>query len=303
MKLDTRLRHDETVGRVLRHVSANLEDPFTLHHLSRIAHFAPHYFHRIFRRVTGEPLCKYVRGLRLEMAGHQLLVTKESVVRIALDAGYQSHEGFTRAFRRRFGIPPSQFRSVCECTSDHPPSDILQVSRRGAGRYPDGEPVLGRLRPWGRRRVLFCSHFGPYREVRRTWCRLWELLQRRGVSLDDAQAIGVVHDDPLLCGARGVRYDACISMADDEPAGSGLGVQVLPEIKTTCADYMGPHELIPYSYVQLVNRWVSVCSEGGLRLLPYYEVYHRPPFLDSADEVDAEVHVEVADPCSCADAV
>jgi AraC family transcriptional regulator len=66
---------------------------------------------RAFAVATGRPVMAYVRARRLSEAARRIRSTDESLLSIALDAGYDSHEGFARAFRDVFGIPPSAARA------------------------------------------------------------------------------------------------------------------------------------------------------------------------------------------------
>ena len=76
-----------------------------------VAHFSPYHFHRIFRGMVGESVKEHVRRLlRLERSAQRLRDSNDAILEIALDAGYESHESFTRAFRAMFGESPSEFR-------------------------------------------------------------------------------------------------------------------------------------------------------------------------------------------------
>lgn len=67
-------------------------------------------FHRAFASVANETPRQYTERLRLDRAAALLLSTKLTILEIALACGYQSHEVFVRAFRRRFRIIPSHYR-------------------------------------------------------------------------------------------------------------------------------------------------------------------------------------------------
>jgi hypothetical protein len=60
----------------------------------------------------------------LERAGYQLITTDRDVLSIALDAGYSSHEAFTRAFRRAFGQAPSRWRQRPSTFRIEGPSEV-----------------------------------------------------------------------------------------------------------------------------------------------------------------------------------
>ncbi|HVZ21372.1 MAG TPA: AraC family transcriptional regulator [Vicinamibacterales bacterium] len=68
------------------------------------------HLHRAFTRFMGETPKQYALRLRLERAAASLAATARPVRRIALDAGFGSHEVFTRAFRRRYGSTPAEYR-------------------------------------------------------------------------------------------------------------------------------------------------------------------------------------------------
>jgi AraC family transcriptional regulator len=69
------------------------------------------HLHRVFRTAAGETPKQYTLRLRLGRAAVMLLTGDESVLDIALSCGFQSHEAFCRAFRRRFGIAPRMYRT------------------------------------------------------------------------------------------------------------------------------------------------------------------------------------------------
>lgn len=65
---------------------------------------------RIFKELTGKTPQEYVTAVRLSKGAAKLASTKDSVLEIALDSSFQSHEGFTRAFRHLFRASPREYR-------------------------------------------------------------------------------------------------------------------------------------------------------------------------------------------------
>src|SRR5882724_2227981 len=100
----TELEYLAAISKVLDFIQAHLDDELTPGQLAGVACFSQHHFHRIFRGVVGESVMDHVRRLRMERAAHQLKAGKESVARIALDAGYGAQEAFTRIFQGYFGL-------------------------------------------------------------------------------------------------------------------------------------------------------------------------------------------------------
>ena len=67
---------------------------------------------RAFVVATGRPVIGYLRARRLTEAARQLACGAPDILSVALEAGYGSHEAFTRAFRDQFGITPEQVRAA-----------------------------------------------------------------------------------------------------------------------------------------------------------------------------------------------
>jgi AraC family transcriptional regulator len=96
---------------LLRIVRRRLDGDLSLAALSAAARQSPFVLHRAFRRVTGETTKRYTSRLRLERAAAELLLSPCSILEVALDSGFASHEVFTRAFLRRFGMSPRAYRT------------------------------------------------------------------------------------------------------------------------------------------------------------------------------------------------
>jgi AraC family transcriptional regulator len=97
---------------LLRAIRRRLDANLSLDALATHAGWSPFHLHRAFRRMVGETPKQYTLRLRLEGAAARLLASDDSIVDVALAAGFTSHEVFTRAFRRYFGQTPAAYRST-----------------------------------------------------------------------------------------------------------------------------------------------------------------------------------------------
>ncbi|WP_239027961.1 helix-turn-helix transcriptional regulator [Geomonas subterranea] len=83
--------------------------------LSRVAHFSKFHFHRQFTLYTGMGVFAFIRQMRLKHASYRLCYRREErIIDIALDAGFESPEAFSRVFKQMFGQSSSQFRKSPE---------------------------------------------------------------------------------------------------------------------------------------------------------------------------------------------
>ncbi len=98
------------IQKSIDYIEANLKNNITLEDISREAYSSLSHFHRIFHYMTDYSVKEYIRKRRLSSAAHDLICTKDNILEIALDYQYQSHETFTRAFKKIYGNTPIKYR-------------------------------------------------------------------------------------------------------------------------------------------------------------------------------------------------
>jgi len=271
--------------RVMVHVQNHLEDPLDLDRLAGVAAFSPYHFHRVWKGMVGEPLDAYVRRLRLERAATRLKTTDRPIVDLALEAGYSTHEAFTRAFRAGFGRSPSEFRR------DHAGEQAASHGRdtpKFEPRTPDEprlEVVVRDLEPM---RVAFSRHIGPYGGCGATWERLLTWAGSEGLVGQDTRFIGMCHDDPEITAPDRVRYDACITVDRDVTPAGELGVQTVAGGPYAMATHFGPYGDLGRTYVRLVGHWAPR-SGRELRPLPCLEMYLNSPESTEPEDLATDV--------------
>src|SRR5262245_45675877 len=96
---------------VVRHIRSRRASDATLSQLAARAGWSPFHLHRAFRAMIRETPKQYALRLRLEQAAARLASGDDSVLDVALATGFKSHEVFTRAFRRHFGLTPARYRA------------------------------------------------------------------------------------------------------------------------------------------------------------------------------------------------
>ncbi len=95
------------VQRMQDYIAEHVREPITLHQLAREAGYSPWHSGRIFRELTGKTLFEYIRKYRLSQAAVKLRDEDQKIIDVAFDFVFDSHEGFTRAFSKQFGMTPN----------------------------------------------------------------------------------------------------------------------------------------------------------------------------------------------------
>jgi AraC-like DNA-binding protein/effector-binding domain-containing protein len=96
---------------VLAFAAGHLDEDLSLKALAGQAGLSVFHLHRLFSAAAGETPKQVTLRLRLDRAAAMLLTTEDTVLDVALSCGFQSHEAFCRAFRRRFATTPSAYRA------------------------------------------------------------------------------------------------------------------------------------------------------------------------------------------------
>lgn len=116
-RADTIESHRRAVERVITAARERLDEPISLHDMSRVAYLSEFHFNRVFHQITGLPPAKFISAMRLDEAKRLLLNTTMSITDICFDVGYNSLGTFTRRFTQRVGLGPREFRYLAERTT------------------------------------------------------------------------------------------------------------------------------------------------------------------------------------------
>jgi AraC-like DNA-binding protein len=100
------------LNRAFRYIAEHFLEDISLDRIARTANLSTCHFARLFRRQYNTPPHDYILSLRIQEAKKTLLTTDQSVESIALACGFHSATHFIRAFTKRVGKTPAQFRKI-----------------------------------------------------------------------------------------------------------------------------------------------------------------------------------------------
>ncbi|HEY7575420.1 MAG TPA: AraC family transcriptional regulator [Thermoanaerobaculia bacterium] len=297
MKQQTFEDYRKRVLAVLVHVQRELDADLSLEELASVASFSPFHFHRIFRGLVGESVKEHVRRLRLERAAHRLRHTRQTVSEIALDAGFQSPESFTRAFQKMFRRAPRDFRArrlstfASSASTVHYAPDGTLVDFRSPSRRPPRLAVRFERMP--EKRVAFARHLGPYENADEAVGRLLGWAHRRGLSEQDAPLFGIAYDDPEVTPPDKLRYDAALEVPDTIGPEGNIGIQILPRRTYAVTLHRGPYETMGETYARFCGEWLPMSGHDVLAA-PALEFYLNSPHETRPQELRTEIYLPVA---------
>ena len=291
MKPSTDQDYRERIVRTLLYIQQHLDQQLDLDELAAVAAFSKFHFHRVFRGLIDETLGEHVRRLRLERAAGRLKRLDDPITQIALDAGFETHESFTRAFGEMFGASPSAYRVA------HRPSPASRSDAHFDGlsgyHLPDYGPLPPvELQELSTTRLVFIRHIGPYDQVGATWGTLMTWAGSRGLLGPHMKLIGIAHDDPDVTPPDRVRYDAAVAVTRPVTPEGNVGVVDLAAGCYAVITHKGPYQELAKTYQLLYGGWLPRVGRE-LREAPAFEHYLNSPMDATPENLLTAIHIPV----------
>jgi AraC family transcriptional regulator len=121
------LDYIEILQEMLRYIDEHIKEKLNFEKLAARAGFSPYHFCRVFQWEVGYSLMDYVRNRRLFYAASEL-ASERRIVDLAVDYGFETHSGFSKAFRRYFGCSPEKYRQ--HASFDVPKLPVLKKTKK-----------------------------------------------------------------------------------------------------------------------------------------------------------------------------
>lgn len=251
---------------VLDFLAANLDEDLRLEHLAEIANFSAFHFHRQFSAYTGITIAKYIRLLRLKRASMRLAFVPDfSVLDIALEAGYETSEGFSRAFKALHGQSPLEFRSAPSWQQWQRSTPIMTQT--------EDEPMSFNVEivDFPETPVAAVEYKGPQQQELKAAWQLIAWRRENNVPPGFGCTYGVHFSDPNTTPDDEYRFDVCVSY--DKEIGEnphGVVAKAIPAGRCARARHFGSREHIPL-VERLYREWLP---ESGEELRDYPVYFH-----------------------------
>jgi AraC family transcriptional regulator len=279
------MSYKERIDRVIDFIGKHLDEELELDELCRIACFSKYHFHRLFTAYTGLPLMNYIKWLRLKRAAHQLIVHKEeTIINIALDAGFESHESFSRAFKQVCGQSPSKFRQKANWGSFENPPQAIHIK---------GEKIMTiTIKELPAKRVAVMEHHGDPMRLSDTLDKLitWAKSQPINLKPKAGEAFGFGYHDPREVKPEEFCFDLALSVPQDFKLNDQVIERTLPAGRYAVTMHKGPRNNIGDTIYSIHHDWLPQSGEE-LGDLPCIFCYYNFDYEVAETEALTEIWV------------
>jgi AraC family transcriptional regulator len=272
----------KAMNAAVNHISEHLHEPVSLHSLTKVVHISGFHFHRIFKTMLGECPGRYIRRLRMEKVASRLAETKQTLMEIAEQTGYQSPQALSKAFHKYYGATPSEFRR-------HP-----QDARIHAGRT-ENVFIEPHLREVGPKTVIATRVVNPFRNPdagRTAWQRIIRYMNVNGIPDPTHEYIFLMRDFSTLARPEQGCMHVGIACAGGRKPGGIFERQTVDGGLYAVFPFRGTCENLEMLYCYIYRHWMPN-NPYELRSMASFEKYLRTPAGMSAGEVVAEVYIPV----------
>lgn len=222
-KPSSREEYLRRIHAVQDYIENNMGRTLRLEELATVAGFSRYHFHRIFRAVTHQTVLQYGNRVRLERAAAYLLHnSRVSVTDIAFHYGFTDSAVFSRAFKSRYGVSPTEYkrkeRKKCKAETVRPAYDEYEQNTQYGSDRMDMQPTKVEVKT-ETLRVIYVRFTGSYVELAKAMPEMMRKLYRfavRGKLLEygKTKILCAYHDNPELTDEAQLRVSLCMSVPE-----------------------------------------------------------------------------------------
>jgi AraC family transcriptional regulator len=287
VKNETKKLYYERINKVILHISNHLGENLDIETLAQIGNYSPYHFHRIMRGYLGESLGAFIVRQRLETSVNLLRYTNLIIGDIAFKIGYENPSSFNKAFKKRFGVSPIDYRqnNTKLIFSQH-----LKIQFGAMENLKSLNPKIKTINP---KNVIYAQAMGSYnKSASQAWETVCQFAKKKHLFGFKNEFIGISHDDPKVTDAEKLRYDACIVISKEIKPEGKIGIRKIAGGKYAVFTHKGAYENFNNSYDYIFGKWIP---ENGiiLRNEPEFEKYLNSPDNTKPEKLVTDIYIPI----------
>lgn len=250
------MNYHQQLKKVIDYIGQHLDEQLSLESLSEISCISKFHFHRLFTAFTGLSLQQYIRWLRLKRAAHQLIINKDqSIINIAINAGFESHEAFSRAFKKVCGVSPNFYRKSSGYGYWGKPPYCLP--QRGA------IDMKVDIKQIDKKRLAMVEHRGDPKLLAESINKLitWTKTQSMNLKPKPGESFAFAYNDPKTTPPSEFSFDIGIQVPESLKLSKTVVEKFLPAGRYAVAMHKGSRDNIGDTVYPLYREWLPNSGE------------------------------------------
>ena len=171
--------HIEAVQRMQDYIETNFDTNITMADLANVSKYSPWYSYRLFVDLLHMTPAVYIRRLRLSKSALKLRDERAKIIDVALDSGFESVDGYQRAFYKEFGCNPYEYSMRSTPIYLFKPYGIKYANRKEKNSMSEVKNVFVQVIEKPERKLIIkrgknAKHYFEY--CNEVGCEVWGLL-------------------------------------------------------------------------------------------------------------------------------
>jgi AraC family transcriptional regulator len=278
----THQEYFKAINKAVDFINEHLHETVNLYDLAAAVHISGFHFHRIFKAMLGESPGEYIRRLRMEKAAFKLDTSRFTLLEIAEQTGYQSPHALSKAFRKYFGISPSEFRTR--------PLE-RKVAIAPAGKWE----IESEIREIAPKAVISTRVVNPFKNPHAytdAWKKLTRFMDASGVPDETCEYLCLMQDISVITRPEHYRSYACISNIQNKKPHGIFARQTIAGGLYAVFTYRGAYRNMDNLYCHVYRNWIPN-SIYELRDAASFEKFLNTPDMVDVDDLLTEVYIPV----------
>lgn len=294
--MDNPLNAIDYAGRIksaVDFIEDNLSGELSARQVAAHTGFSEYHFHRIFSAMLGESVSEYIRRRRLSRAAATIVKDGRSILDAALDAGYDSQEAFTRAFKSMFGVTPGRLvRGGVKAPVVEKKRATLEMIEHLKGGITMEPKFVERA---GETLIGMGGSFkeGSFEAIGRLWDR-FNLRENEIQNIAGDYALGICcskHDQIPIQPGDSMVYIAARPVKSSQPLPEGMVAVQLPATRYAVFTHSGPLSNLMHTINYIWGTWLPRSSYKHSESFDFelYDERFNPDTMDG--EVDIYIPI------------
>ena len=287
MKKSTQEKHTKIANDIMYYIYRYVDTEINLDELSNDLNISKFHMHRIFKKEFSANIYESIKDIRLQKASNLLLTNRATTItKIANLCGYSSHTSFIKAFKEKFCMTPSAWRSG---EYKEYVAKILSSSLTATHSNVKFDTLDATIVKREEIKVSYIRHHGYNNSIKKSWQKLQVWIYSNDIK--EYEEIGLHHDNPTITPLDKCKYIACVTTNELQKS-SKLPTLIIPSGVYARFDFTGSYGDVLRFMNWVYFEWLPQ-SEYETTTNPPYAIYHKNHFISDDARFDISYYIPI----------